>query len=95
MALAEVARFATLSEAQVACSALQASGIGAVLMDHEPAAEMWREPYGGGGFRIGAPDDEAARARALMRATRSPSRRPWPSALPPCGSYSSRWPSSP
>src|SRR5258706_13662649 len=67
MGLAEVARFATLSEAQVACSALQASGIDAVLMDHEPAAEMWREPYGGGGFRIGAPDDEAARARALMR----------------------------
>jgi hypothetical protein len=67
MALAEVARFASLSEAQVAASALQASGIGAVVIDQEPAAAMWREPYGRGGFRLCAPENEVVSARALLR----------------------------
>jgi len=86
VALAEVARFATLSEAQVACSALQASGIGAVLIDQEPAPAMWREPYGQGGFRLCAPDDEIAAARALLRGfgdETAPVSPPDPFARPP------------
>src|SRR5689334_404807 len=67
MALAEVTRFASLPEAQVACSALQASGIGAVVVDQEPAAALWREPFGTGGFRLCAPEDEVVSARAILR----------------------------
>jgi hypothetical protein len=63
----EVARISTYAEAQVACSALQAAGIDAVLMDGDPVSNAWREPYGSGGFRLGAPHDQAAQARALLR----------------------------
>ncbi|MBS0411280.1 MAG: hypothetical protein JSR86_15280 [Proteobacteria bacterium] len=63
----EAARFSSFSEAQVACSALRAAGVDAVVLDADPIAGAWREPYGGGGYRIGAPRDQVVQARALLR----------------------------
>ena len=64
--MAEVARFTGLPEAQVACSALRASGFDAVVLDQEPAQNLWREPYGKGGIRVCVPGDEASAAKALL-----------------------------
>ncbi len=63
----EAARFSSFSEASVACSALKAAGVDAVLLDSDPVAGAWREPYGQGGFRIGAPADQVAQVRRLLR----------------------------
>ena len=63
----EAARFSSFPEAQVACSALKAAGIDAVLIDSDPVIGAWREPYGSGGFRLGAPADQVVQARALLR----------------------------
>ncbi|HEY5412048.1 MAG TPA: hypothetical protein VIJ94_15105 [Caulobacteraceae bacterium] len=64
-----VAAFSSLVEAQIVCGALQASGIAARLMDQSfscilPAAQI-------GGFRVGAPIGEAARARRVLQAMSS------------------------
>ena len=67
MALAEVARFAGLPEAEVACSALRANGLDAVVLDREPAQNLWREPYGKGGIRLCVPQGDEAAAKALLR----------------------------
>jgi len=71
MALAEVARFASLSEAQVAGSALRASGFQSVVLDQEPAQALWREPWGQGGVRLCVPEDEQASARAFLDGLRA------------------------
>ncbi len=63
----EAARFSSFPEAQVACSALKAAGIDAVLIDSDPVIGAWREPYGSGGFRLGAPADQVVQARAMLR----------------------------
>ncbi len=63
----EAARFSSFPEAQVACSALRAAGIDAVMIDSDPVIGAWREPYGSGGFRLGAPKDQVVQARALLR----------------------------
>lgn len=65
--LEEAARFSSFTEASVACSALQAAGVDAMLMDSDPVAGAWREPYGPGGFRLGAPQDQISQARRLLR----------------------------
>ena len=74
----EAARFSSYAEAQVACSALQAAGIAAVMVDQDPVAGAWREPYGAGGYRIFAPADQVVDARLLLRRaeTSSSPRRP-------------------
>lgn len=75
-ALEEAARFASYSEAQVACSALQAAGVAAVMVDQDPLAGAWREPYGPGGYRIFAPADQLVDARLLLRGAAAPAAGP-------------------
>jgi hypothetical protein len=77
----EAARFSSYAEAQVACSALQAAGIAAVMVDQDPVAGAWREPYGAGGYRIFAPADQVVDARLLLRRADASSPRK-PSASP-------------
>ena len=65
MDLEVVAAFSSLIEAQVVCSALRSAGIAAQVMDQNfsslfPTAQI-------GGFRVGAPIGEAARARRLLK----------------------------
>jgi hypothetical protein len=66
-AIEEAARFSSYSEAQVACSALRAAGFDAVLLDTDAVIGAWREPYGSGGYRIGAPQDQVVAVRAMLR----------------------------
>ncbi|HEX7760300.1 MAG TPA: hypothetical protein VF459_12410 [Caulobacteraceae bacterium] len=87
--LEEAARFSSFSEASVACSALKAAGVDAVMLDADPVAGAWREPYGPGGFRIGAPQDQVVQARLLLRqfeagaAPDAPAVRSSPADAPP------------
>ena len=60
-----VATFSSLIEAQVVCSALRAAGISAELLDQNFSSLFPAAPIGG--FRVGAPYGEAARARRLLR----------------------------
>jgi hypothetical protein len=65
MDLELVAAFASLMEAQVACSALRAAGVNAQVMDPGfssvfPTAQI-------GGYRVAAPYGEASRARRLLK----------------------------
>ncbi|HWA63794.1 MAG TPA: hypothetical protein VG939_20630 [Caulobacteraceae bacterium] len=71
----EVGRVSTFAEAQVACSALRASGIDAVA-DEDPLAVGWREPYGQGGYRLFAPERDARAARALLAEADAAAPRP-------------------
>ena len=66
MDLEIVAAFSSLIEAQVACSALRAAGISAQVLDQAFSSIIPAAPIGG--FRIGAPYGEAARARKLLKA---------------------------
>jgi hypothetical protein len=81
MALVEIARFASLSEAQAAAAALRASGIH-VFVQNEHYGQM--EPYlqfALGGFHLWAPEEAADDARDFIDAHRD---RSEPS--PPTGS---------
>jgi len=79
VALTEVARFSGLPEAQVAASALRASGVDAVVLDPDPVQTAWREPYGEGGVRLCVPEADAAAARALLASVdqSGPPAPPW------------------
>jgi len=70
MALAEVARFATLAEAHVVCGALQASGFHAVVFDQEVGTALWTNQFALSGFRLLVPGDELAEARGFLREMR-------------------------
>lgn len=70
MALAEVARFATLSEAHVVCGALEASGFHAVVFDQEVGTSLWTNQYALSGFRLMVPGDELAEAGAFLKELR-------------------------
>ena len=61
-----VATFSSLIEAQVVCSALRAAGVGAQLMDPGFSSIIPTAPLGG--FRVGCPIGEAARARRMLKA---------------------------
>ncbi len=70
MDLEIVATFSSLIEAQVVCSALRSAGIAAQLMDQNfssilPSAQI-------GGFRVGAPIGDGARARRLLQTLSRP-----------------------
>ena len=69
MALSLVAAFPTLSEAQIACSALQAAGFDAQVFDDNFGRVMPIDLIGG--FRIFAPEDEAPKAKAFLSALAS------------------------
>ncbi len=64
MDLEVVASFSSLIEAQIACSALRAAGVAAQLMDQNFSSIIPAAPIGG--FRLGAPIGEGARARRLL-----------------------------
>ena len=60
-----VATFSSLVEAQIVCGALRSAGIAAQVMDHNfssilPTAQI-------GGFRVGAPIGDGARARRMLQ----------------------------
>jgi hypothetical protein len=66
MALAEVARFATLSEAHVLVAALRSGGIPAEVFDGELGQMDWPLQQALGGFRVFVPEETAADARAFL-----------------------------
>lgn len=65
MDLELVGAFSSLMEAQIACSALRAAGVAAQLMDQNFSSILPAAPIGG--FRVGVPIGEAARARKLLK----------------------------
>ena len=65
MDLEVVGAFSSLVEAQVVCSALRSAGIAAQVMDQAFSSILPTYPIGG--FRVGAPYGEAARARKLLK----------------------------
>ena len=66
MDLELIATFPSLVEAQIACSALQAAGVPAQLMDQNFSSVFPTTPPLG--FRVAAPYGEAARAKRLLKA---------------------------
>ena len=75
MALVQIARFAELTEVQVAASALRASGIPAVV--HDELGQMnYLLQTALGGFRLAVPEADAADARAYIAALRKEPREP-------------------
>ena len=65
MDLEVVAAFSSLIEAQVVCSALRSAGIAAQVMDQNFSSILPAAPIGG--FRVGAPIGEGARAKRLLK----------------------------
>ncbi len=65
-----VASFSSLVEAQIACSALRSAGVAAQLMDQAFSSILPTAPLGG--FRVGAPVGEGARARRLLASVADP-----------------------
>jgi hypothetical protein len=65
MDLVQIARFADMTEAQVAASALRASGIAAVV--HDGSGQNY---YVVQNFRLAVPETDAADARAYLAALR-------------------------
>ena len=65
-----VASFSSLVEAQIACSALRSAGVAAQLMDQAFSSILPTAPLGG--FRVGAPVGEGARARRLLASVAGP-----------------------
>jgi hypothetical protein len=67
MALAEVKRFASLQEAQIAAGMLRSTGIDASVCDEHYGTVMWIEQQALGGFRLTAPEQDVQDARSLLR----------------------------
>jgi hypothetical protein len=65
MDLELVAAFSSLVEAQIACSALRSAGVAAQVMDQNFSSILPAAPIGG--FRVGAPIGEGARAKQLLK----------------------------
>jgi len=80
MALVEIARFADLTEAQVAASALRASGIPVLVQNENWSQANASLTLAMGGLRLWVPEEEAPDARAFIEAQRSK-----PSAMAPLG----------
>jgi hypothetical protein len=78
MALVEVTRFLDLTEAQVAASALHASGIEAEVVDEVLGRNAFALQLAMGGFRLMVDEADAAAARALVEDCRAE-----PSAIAP------------
>jgi hypothetical protein len=78
MALVEVARFADLTEAQVAASALRASGIFVFLQNQHHGEMNFGVQFALGGFPLHVMEEEAAEVRAMLSHIRAA-----PSSLAP------------
>lgn len=67
MALVRIARFHTLSEAEVAASVLRSAGIPALVADAHYLGVFWTDTIALGGFRLSVPEEEAEDAVAILR----------------------------
>jgi hypothetical protein len=76
MELVRIARFADLTEAQVAASALRASGIDVLVQgeNHSQTFSLIQQALGGVGLWV--PEDDADDAKAFVAARRAQPREP-------------------
>ena len=76
MALVELARFHTLSEAEIAASLLRSAGITASIADAHYGSVFWLEQKALGGFRLSVGEADLADSLDILRhrpaAERSP-----------------------
>jgi hypothetical protein len=70
MSLTEIARFADLAEAQIAASRLRAEGVPVLVQNEYWGGVDYLMTIAMGGFRLWAPDDQAADAKALIQGLR-------------------------
>jgi hypothetical protein len=68
MALGLAARFPSLTEADIACAALNAAGLYAVVFDRGVCATIWTHQLAVGGVRLMTFDAHIEDARALLKA---------------------------
>ncbi|SFJ52364.1 putative signal transducing protein [Caulobacter sp. UNC279MFTsu5.1] len=66
MSLKEIARFADLAEAQIAASRLRAEGVQVLVQNEYWGGADFIMTIAMGGFRLWAPESEAAEAKALI-----------------------------
>ncbi len=67
MALADVARFHTLAEAEIAASLLRSAGIAATVADVHYGSVFWLEQRALGGFRLSVSEEDLADSVAILR----------------------------
>ena len=82
MALVEIARFADVTEAQVAATALRASGIPATVQNEHFGQFYYLLQQALGGFRLLVPEVDAEDARAFLHEVRARPREPTPPPRP-------------
>jgi hypothetical protein len=70
VALREAARFASLAEADVACSALNACGLKAEVFDRNWGSNIWTNQVALGGIRLMVPDTQFEDADFYLREVR-------------------------
>ena len=70
MALVQIAHFVDLSEAQVAATALRASGIPALVQNENHGQNFYLLQQALGGFRLWVPYEDAADARVFVETAR-------------------------
>jgi hypothetical protein len=71
MSLTEIARFADLSEAQIAASRLRAEGVQVLVQNEYWGGADFIMTIAMGGFRLWAPEGQAAEAKALIAELRA------------------------
>jgi hypothetical protein len=70
MSLGLAARFSTLAEAEVACSAMKAAGLHAVVFDRGVCTNLWTEQIAFGGARVMTLTSQLGDAGELLDAIR-------------------------
>jgi hypothetical protein len=78
MSLKEIARFADLAEAQIAASRLRAEGVQVLVQNEYWGGADFIMTIAMGGFRLWAPEDQAADAKALIAELRAATPAPEP-----------------
>lgn len=76
MSLKEIARFADLAEAQIAASRLRSEGVQVLVQNEYWGGADFIMTIAMGGFRLWAPEDQAAEAKALISELRAASPPP-------------------
>lgn len=71
MSLKEIARFADLAEAQIAASRLRSEGVQVLVQNEYWGGADFIMTIAMGGFRLWAPEGQAAEAKALINALRA------------------------
>ena len=87
MGLGVVARFSSLTEAQIACGALCSAGFHAEVFDQTFGTMVWTDQVSIGGFRVMAPEAEIADAAAYLRQAQSEAPPREPSDRPGDGAW--------